>query len=78
MPSKKRKYNARFPAVSAKTAPERRRNEKYGFVLLYVIDDWYCVYLFVGANQEDNADWRGSGESGASRAYHNLYPFQYE
>lgn len=29
-----------------------------------------------GSHQKNHAEWRGSGKSGAGRAYHNLYPFQ--
>lgn len=78
MPSKKRKYNARFPAVSWKMWKNHHNKEKWGFVFVNnferLVISWHC--LFVGANQEDYADWWGSGESGPSCANHNLYPFQ--
>lgn len=70
MPSKKRKYNARFPAVSAdgissaNDTGKRRENIKLIFLKL--------CFLRTGSNQENHASWWGSWENCPSSARHHI------
>lgn len=63
MPSKKKKYNARFPAVST--------DFEQPFVK-YVVK----LILFLGAYKKNYANRWGSGKSSPSSTSYNLYPFK--